>query len=91
MRDLVAGVAVGKVDGVLVLDIDEIEDNYAEADMPVAFAPSLGKVLLLQLNGVLTRDEFVKALEMARKGAEEIYRLQKEALRRKYAEAAPKS
>jgi len=89
MRDLVAGVAVGKVDGVLVLDIDEIEDNYAEADMPVALAPSLDRVLLLQLNGVLTSSEFAKALEMARKGAEEIYRLQKEALRRKYVEAVP--
>lgn len=86
MRDLVAGVAVGKVDGVLVLDIDEIEDNYAEADMPVAMAPSLDKVLLLQLNGVLTYEEFVKALELARKGIQTIYKLQKEALRRKYVE-----
>ncbi len=84
MRDLVAGVAVGKVDGVLVLDIDEIEDNFAEADMPVAMAPGLGRVLLLQLNGVLSRDEFVRGLELARRGIEEIYRLQKEALRRKY-------
>ncbi|KSW11440.1 exonuclease [Pyrodictium occultum] len=87
MRDLVAGVAVGKVDGVLVLDIDEIEDNYAEADMPVAMAPNLDKVLLLQLNGVLTHEEFVKAMELARKGIHAIYKLQKEALRRKYAEA----
>ena len=89
MRDLVAGVAVGKVDGVLVLDIDEIEDNYAEADMPVAMAPSLGKVVLLQLNGVLTRDEFAKAMELARRGIMELYRLQKEALRRKYVEKQP--
>ncbi|ABM80431.1 exosome complex exonuclease Rrp41 [Hyperthermus butylicus] len=88
MRDLVAGVAVGKVDGVLVLDIDEIEDNYAEADMPVAMAPSLDKVLLLQLNGVLTHDEFVKALELARKGIQVIYNLQKEALRKKYVEVS---
>ena len=86
MRDLVAGVAVGKVDGVLVLDINEVEDNYAEADMPVAMAPSLDKVLLLQLNGVLTHDEFIKALELARRGILEIYKLQKEALRKKYVE-----
>ncbi|HIQ23696.1 MAG TPA: exosome complex exonuclease Rrp41 [Pyrodictium delaneyi] len=86
MRDLVAGVAVGKVDGVLVLDIDEIEDNYAEADMPVAMAPNLGRVLLLQLNGVLAHDEFVQAMELARKGIQTIYKLQKEALRRKYVE-----
>jgi len=86
MRDLVAGVAVGKVDGVLVLDINEVEDNYAEADMPVAMAPSLDKVLLLQLNGVLTHDEFIKALELAHRGILEIYKLQKEALRKKYVE-----
>jgi len=86
MRDLVAGVAVGKVDGILVLDINEVEDNYAEADMPVAMAPSLDKVLLLQLNGVLSHDEFIKALELARKGILEIYKLQKEALRKKYVE-----
>ena len=86
MRDLVAGVAVGKVDGVIVLDIDEIEDNYADADMPVAMAPNLGQVLLLQLNGVLTRDEFREAMDLARRGIERLYRLQKEALRKKYVE-----
>ena len=84
MRDLVAGVAVGKVDGVVVLDIDELEDNYAEADMPIAIAPSLKRIVLLQLNGVLTREEVDKALRLAWKGVEEIYRLQKQALRSKY-------
>ncbi|MCD6487978.1 MAG: exosome complex exonuclease Rrp41 [Desulfurococcales archaeon] len=84
MRDLVAAVAVGKVNGVLVLDIDELEDEYGEADMPVAMMPSLGKIVLLQLNGVLTPEEFKKALELAKKGINEIYRLQKEALTKKY-------
>ena len=87
MRDLVAGVAVGKVDGAIVLDIDEIEDNYADADMPVAMAPNLNQVLLLQLNGVLSRDEFAEAMTLARRGIETLYRLQKEALRKKYVEA----
>ena len=87
LKDLVAGVAVGKIDGVLVLDLDEIEDNYAEADMPVAMAPSLNQVVLLQMNGVLTVEEFHSALQLARKGILEIYKLQKEALRKKYAEA----
>ena len=84
MRDLVAAVAVGKVDGVLVLDIDEVEDEFGEADMPVAMMPSLDKIVLLQLNGVLTREEFREALELAKKGIMEIYRLQKEALTKKY-------
>ncbi len=86
MRDLVAAVAVGKVDGVIVLDIDEVEDEFGEADMPVGIMPSLGKVVLLQLNGVLTPEEFKKAFELAKKGIEEIYRMQKEALAKKYLE-----
>ncbi len=84
MRDLVAAVAVGKVNGYLVLDIDQVEDSYGEADMPVAMAPSLNMVTLLQLNGVLTPQEFSQALSMAFRGINEIYRLQKETLRNKY-------
>ena len=86
MRDLVAGVAVGKVDGILVLDINEVEDMYGEADMPVAAAPSLGLITLLQLNGVLTPDEFKKALDLALEGINKIYQMQKETLRKKYLE-----
>ncbi|MEO3993792.1 MAG: exosome complex exonuclease Rrp41 [Desulfurococcaceae archaeon TW002] len=84
MKDLVAAVAVGKVDGYLVLDVDQVEDNYGEADMPVAIAPSLNMVTLLQLNGVMTPQEFSQALNLALKGINEIYRLQKETLRNKY-------
>ncbi len=84
MRDLVAGVAVGKVDGVIVLDINKVEDMYGEADMPVAAMPGVGRITLLQLNGVLSRDEFSQALALALRGIRKIYELQKEALRRKY-------
>ena len=86
MKDLVAGVAVGKIEGVLVLDIDEVEDMYGEADMPVAAAPSLGIITLLQLNGVLTYDEFKKALDLALKGIRQIYEMQKEVLKKRYLE-----
>lgn len=86
MKDLVAGVAVGKVDGVIVLDVNEVEDMYGTADMPVAAMPSIGVITLLQLNGVLTREEFNKALELAWKGINEIYKMQKEVLKKKYLE-----
>jgi len=85
MRDLVAGVAVGKVDGVIVLDINEIEDMYGEADMPVAAMPGLGRITLLQLNGVLSPDEFRTGLKMAMEGIRRIYEMQKKVLRQKYA------
>ncbi|WP_440060199.1 exosome complex exonuclease Rrp41 [Thermogladius sp. 4427co] len=84
MRDLVAGVAVGKVDGVLVLDINELEDEYGEADMPFGYAAGVDEIVLLQLNGVLTPDEFKKAIELAKKGAEKIYAQMKETLHMKY-------
>ncbi|RLG77510.1 MAG: exosome complex exonuclease Rrp41 [Thermoprotei archaeon] len=85
MRDLVAGVAVGKVDGIIVLDINENEDMYGEADMPVAAMPGLGRITLLQLNGVLTPEEFRVALKLALQGIKRIYDMQKEVLRHKYA------
>ncbi len=84
MIDLVAAVAVGKVDGQLVLDINDVEDKYGEADLPIGIAPRLNSIVLLQLNGRLTREEFPKALELAQKGISEIYRLQIEALKKKY-------
>ncbi len=84
MKDLVAGIAVGKVDGQLVLDIDQVEDNYGEADMPVAGAVNLDKVVLLQLNGSLTPDEFNKALHMAWEGIKKVYAMQKKVLEEKF-------
>ncbi|MEM3032519.1 MAG: exosome complex exonuclease Rrp41, partial [Nitrososphaerota archaeon] len=48
MADLVAATAVGKVDNVIVLDINEIEDKHGQADMPVSIAPRLGSIVLLQ-------------------------------------------
>lgn len=84
MKALVAGVAVGKVEGVLVVDIDELEDSMGEADMPIAAAPDIGLITLLQLNGVLTMEEFDRALELALKAIEYIVEKEKEALRAKY-------
>ncbi|MEM1644825.1 MAG: exosome complex exonuclease Rrp41 [Ignisphaera sp.] len=86
MLDLVAAIAVGKVDGILVLDINEIEDMYGEADMPVAAMPSLNKITMIQLNGVLTLQEFKQAISLAMSGIKRIYELQKEALKKKYTE-----
>ena len=88
MRDLVAGVAVGKADGVLVLDLNEPEDMWGEADLPVAMMPSLNKIVLLQLNGNMTPEEFREALALARKGIDIIYDLEKKAIKEKYVEVS---
>ncbi len=88
MKALVGGVAIGKVEGTLVVDIDEVEDNLGEADMPIAAAPDINKITLLQLNGVLSEEEFYRALEMAIEAIKVIVDMEKETLRKKYAEVS---
>jgi len=84
MKDLVIGVAIGKVNGTIVLDVNELEDQYGEADLPIGIAPNLGKIVLFQLNGVLTREELKVAIDLAFNAVEQIYKLAKDALFKKY-------
>ncbi|UCH88441.1 MAG: exosome complex exonuclease Rrp41 [Thermoplasmata archaeon] len=88
MRDLVPSCAAGKIDNQVVLDLFKDEDNYGEADLPIAYVPRTGKILLLQMDGHMTYDEFDKALDMLVSACEEIYTIQRDALRRKYSEDA---
>jgi exosome complex component RRP41 len=85
MKGLVAACAVGKVDGQLVLDLNKAEDNYGQADFPVAITQD-GEITLLQMDGDLTQEEFKKALEMCKEGCRQIMEMQKEALRSKFAD-----
>ncbi|AFZ70201.1 archaeal exosome-like complex exonuclease 1 [Caldisphaera lagunensis DSM 15908] len=86
MRALVAGVAIGKVDNVLIVDLNEVEDMYGDADMPVVAAPDIGQITLYQLNGVLTKEEFHNAIDMAMKVITKIVDMEKETLRSSYME-----
>lgn len=84
MKDLVPAIAVGKVNDQVVLDLNKEEDNYGQADVPMAMIPRTGEVLLLQMDGHLTYDEFKYALELGTKACEVVYEKQKDALRRRY-------
>ena len=84
MRDLVVGCAVGKVDGKIVLDLNDTEDKEGSGDLPYAFMPNLNQVTLLQMDGLFTFDEFKEALELAKVGGMKVYKLQREALLKKY-------
>lgn len=84
MHDMVAAVASGKADGHLVLDMFQPEDNFGDADMPLAVMPRTNEITLLQMDGELTKDEVHKLLDMNLKACKEIYELQKAALREKY-------
>lgn len=84
MRDLVSAVAVGKVDGTIVLDLNKQEDNWGTSDMPIALMPRKKLITLLQMDGHFTPEEFKQALALAFKGCEQIYEAQKQALRERY-------
>lgn len=73
MRDMVVGCSAGKYDGHIILDVGETEDKEGEADLPVAIMPNIRKVVLLQMDGKLTHEEFKKAFDMALKGAMQFY------------------
>ena len=84
MKDIPVACAAGKIDNEVVLDLGKDEDNYGSADLPVAISPRTGEILLLQMDGHLTIDEFDKALDMAIKGCHMISDLQKKAIMEKY-------
>lgn len=87
MKGIVTSVAVAKVEGFLVLDPMKEEDYYGEADIPFAFLIRNGKIesiTLLQMDGRVTREELKMALEIAKKGAMQIYQMQREAIIKKY-------
>jgi exosome complex component RRP41 len=84
MRDIVAACAAGKVDDKIVIDINDTEDKEGGADMPVAYMPHLEQVTLLQLDGVLTQDQFNECLDKAIGGCKMVYEIQRQSLIEKY-------
>jgi exosome complex component RRP41 len=84
MRDLVCACAAGKVEGRLVLDLSDYEDKGGDADMPLAYMSTVNAVTLLQMDGILSGEEFEQAVKMAVEGCKQINQIQKEALRAKY-------
>lgn len=84
MRDLVTACSVGKIDGKLIVDLNGIEDNNSEADVAFAMMPTKERVTLLQMDGLLTKEELFKLLEMGRETCKKIYEMQKAAIRGSY-------
>ena len=86
MKDMVASVAVGCIDGTILADLSYDEEAFegAVADIPVAILSNSQKVSLLQMDGELTREQLKQALELAKKVCKNINEVQKKALKEKY-------
>ncbi|EFD92594.1 MAG: Exoribonuclease, phosphorolytic domain 2, partial [Candidatus Parvarchaeum acidophilus ARMAN-5] len=71
MRDLVAAVAAGKIGDHVCLDLSKEEEDFHEGegatDVPIAFLPSKNEILLLQLDGRVSRDELKKVSRSVKK------------------------
>jgi len=86
MRELVSAVSVGKANGEIIVDLGKLEDNFGQSDMPVAFSSRDKKILLLQMDGLLTKDEIKRALQMAEEATTKIGELQRKAITKFYEE-----
>ena len=92
MKDLVCAVSGGVVGGTPVVDVDYAEESYegGSVDIPVAMMPRNGEITLLQLDGEVDKEDFLKAVDLAKKGCQDIYELQRKALRERYAKEETK-
>jgi ribonuclease PH len=84
MRDFVAAVSVGIVDGTPVLDLDYAEDSACGTDMNVVMT---GAGHFVEVQGTaegrpFTRDEMSKLLDLASRGIAELIAAQRSALGR---------
>ncbi|MFH8080385.1 MAG: exosome complex exonuclease Rrp41 [Candidatus Aenigmatarchaeota archaeon] len=86
MKDLVVALSGGKINDTLILDLNGLEDNNSEADMPLAFTATKKEITLLQMDGELTKDEIKKLINEIFKAGEEVYKMQIKTLKDKYSE-----
>jgi exosome complex component RRP41 len=85
MKDLVASMSMGILDGEVITDVNGTEDCVLGAtDVPIALIPNMDKISLLQLDGPASRETLKKLLETGKKRCLEIYKVQQEALKKKY-------
>ncbi|MHA1311144.1 MAG: exosome complex exonuclease Rrp41 [Candidatus Helarchaeota archaeon] len=84
MRGLVSAVAIGKADGKLIVDLNNVEDQFGEGDLPIAILYPLKEVSLIQFDGILTNEEFQQCINLAYDACEIIFNKQIEALHKRY-------
>ncbi|MDE1856730.1 MAG: exosome complex exonuclease Rrp41 [Candidatus Micrarchaeota archaeon] len=87
MKDLPFAVSAGRIKDKMVLDLNMIEDNYSDSDMPLAVSPRNNEILLLQMDGGLTKDDLMKGINMVVESGKKITEAQRHALKEMYADS----
>lgn len=89
MKDVVPAVSVGQVEGTLVVDLDGEEehmDENAAADIPLALIPSTDEITLLQMDGIMEQEQFLKAIDMVKPALHKIAEAQRQAIKDKFSQ-----
>ena len=83
-ENLVSSVSIGKLDRQLVVDVNKYEEDWEEGegatDIPITLTPE-GELTHIQLDGKISGSQLKEAIELAKKAREEIYEVQKKALK----------
>ncbi len=81
MTDMVVSVASGKINDIVVCDLNKEEDNYGEADLPMGILPNSGELVFLQMDGDLSQEEFNQAWQYNMDAVQSIHRLMVDSLK----------
>jgi exosome complex component RRP41 len=84
MKDMISSVAVGQVDETVLADLTYNEEAYEEgpvSDIPVAMTHNAKEITLLQMDGEISKENLIRALELAKSATDKIYQLQVKALK----------
>lgn len=84
MKDLICAITGGKIEGKLAIDLCGKEDNYGEADVSFAILPNREEIVLLQMDGLLSKNEFFELISKLVEKCKEIYMLQAKTIREYY-------
>ena len=84
MRSMIVGIAAGKAQDKVILDLGDKEDKVGQADVPAVVVMKDKKISLLQFDGEMSIEEMKLGFKYILKGAEVIYQKQLEALKGKY-------
>jgi len=85
MKNMICSVALGKLDKDIVVDVDKYEEDFdvgeGATDIPIAKIAGTNEYTLFQLDGKIQPELMKKVFDMADKACEEIYEVQKKALK----------
>ena len=83
---MVSALSVGLVGDSVVVDLCKEEEDFegGAVDIPVAITNKDSKITLLQLDGLIKKEQLFRALDLGKEAAKKIHEVQKKALLEKF-------